>query len=207
MHTITAPTPEETVSDLAHFAWCALIALRLAQQDGQALSPMMAHTFLLRWLAMAQKQRRFPKTIALDIDGLLQAGRRNSLAASLQQRLEYLWQSCTSPVDQQSALFRLTYAIEALKVAGWQNISLPDGEWQTDKLLEEFREKESIMLIRKSALTLAFSDDGVLLSALDFLVKGDNEEFIQTLASHNLKATANELSDSWAIMTLTDTKL
>lgn len=54
--------PEQTVADLAHLAWSALVALRLAQRDGQALSPLMAHTFLVRWLATTQKQRRFPRS-------------------------------------------------------------------------------------------------------------------------------------------------
>lgn len=56
---------------LAHFAWCALIALRTAQQDGQALSPLSIHAFLLRWLTVAYKQKRFPRAIASDIESLV----------------------------------------------------------------------------------------------------------------------------------------
>ncbi|MEE3643546.1 MULTISPECIES: DUF2913 family protein [unclassified Brenneria] len=82
--------PEQTVAELAHFAWCALVALRTAQQDGQALSPLSTHTFLLRWLTVAYKQKRFPRTIAYDIEGLLTLGRNKGLAASLLNRLEYL---------------------------------------------------------------------------------------------------------------------
>ncbi|MCJ1877422.1 DUF2913 family protein [Klebsiella sp. HSTU-Sny5] len=48
-----------------------MVALRLAQHDSQALSPLMTHTFLLRWLATAQKQRRFPRSVAADIESLL----------------------------------------------------------------------------------------------------------------------------------------
>ena len=33
---------------LAHFVWCVLVPLRTAQQDGQALSPLSKHAFLLR---------------------------------------------------------------------------------------------------------------------------------------------------------------
>lgn len=75
--------PEQTVTDLAHLAWCALIALRLVQRDGQALSPLMAHTFLLRWLATAQKQRRFPRSVAPDIESLLRLGRQKGPAAEI----------------------------------------------------------------------------------------------------------------------------
>ncbi|EPJ5097248.1 hypothetical protein AAIG28_23235 [Citrobacter freundii] len=38
--------PEQTAAELAHFVWCALIALRTAQRDGQALVPLTIHTFL-----------------------------------------------------------------------------------------------------------------------------------------------------------------
>ncbi|WP_202783902.1 hypothetical protein [Enterobacter asburiae] len=31
-------TAEETLATLGHLAWCALVALRLAQRDGQALA-------------------------------------------------------------------------------------------------------------------------------------------------------------------------
>ncbi|WP_373226492.1 DUF2913 family protein, partial [Enterobacter cloacae complex sp. ESBL7] len=106
---LTALPPEESLDDLAHFAWCALVGLRLAQQDGQARSPLAIHTFLVRWLADVQKQRRFPRSVAPDIDSLLRLGRMKGPAADLQQRLQYLWQSCTEPVTQQSDLFRLTH--------------------------------------------------------------------------------------------------
>ncbi|EEM5424845.1 DUF2913 family protein, partial [Salmonella enterica] len=75
--------PKQTVAELAHFAWCALVALRTAQQDGKALSPLSTHTFLLRWLTVAYKQKRFPRTIASDIEGLLVLGRNKGLAAGL----------------------------------------------------------------------------------------------------------------------------
>ncbi|HCR1141729.1 TPA: DUF2913 family protein [Klebsiella aerogenes] len=203
MHKKDAVSPEQTVADLSHLAWCALVALRLARQEGQALTPLMAHTFLLRWLASAQKQRRFPKTVAPDIESLLNNARRNGQAAKLQHRLEYLWQSCSSPVDEQSDLFRLTYAIEALKAAGWQNISLPDNEWHTDKLIEEFSEQDSILLLSQSALKNAFADDGRLLCTLDFLVKGDNAVLTQAMTVQKLLIAVKERIGDWAIVALT----
>ena len=90
---LTALPPEESLADLVHFAWCVLVGLRLAQQDGQALSPLTIHTFLLRWFVGAQKQRRFPRSVAVDIDGLFRLGRQKGLAAGLLSLLEYLWHS------------------------------------------------------------------------------------------------------------------
>ena len=54
-----------------HLAWCALVALALARQNGDALSPAQENLFLTRWLATALKQRRFSRDVAPDIEWLL----------------------------------------------------------------------------------------------------------------------------------------
>lgn len=166
-------SPEQTVADLAHLAWCSLVALHLAQQEGKAQSPLTIHTFLLGWLACAQKQRRFPRSVAPDIDSLLRLGRQKGPAAGLHQRLDYLWQSCNQPVAQQSELFRLTYAIESLKAQGWINAVVTDDEWVSPVLLAEYADV-SVLLVRKSELARNFSEAGQLLCAVDFLVTGDS---------------------------------
>lgn len=165
-------SPEQTVSDLAHLAWCALMALRLAQQDGQALSPLTIHTFLVRWLADVQKQRRFPRSLAADIDSLLRLGRQKGLAAGLLNRLEYLWHSCAEPVSQQSALFRLTHAIEHLKSLGWVNAVVSDEEWVPETLFAEYA-NASALLVRKSELQRHFTDEGKQSAPVVFVVAGE----------------------------------
>jgi len=128
-NTYSPLSPEQSDADLAHFSWCALVALRIAQLDGQALSPLTIHSFLLRWLATAQKQRRFPRSVTPDIDSLLRMGRQKGPSARLHERLKYLWQSCSGDLSRQSDLFRLTYAIEHLKSQGWINAVVADNEW------------------------------------------------------------------------------
>lgn len=179
---------EHTVSDLAHFAWCALMALRIAQQDGQALSTLTTHTFLLRWLAVAQKQKkRFPRTIASDIEGLLALGRQKGSAANLLSRLEYLWTSCTGPVSVQSDLYRLTYAIEQLKSQGWVNAAVSDDDWNGESLAEEYTDTDAL-LVKKSALTRGFSDEGKLLIPVEFWVVGDMSTCTDSFQAHALHA-------------------
>lgn len=112
-------TAEEILPVLGHFAWCALVALRLAQRDSQAHSPLMAHSFLMRWLGTAQRQKRFSRDIANEIEELLRCGRQKGAGAKLQQRLEGLLSPCNSPVQRQSELHRLTFAIKQLKSMGW----------------------------------------------------------------------------------------
>ncbi|EAA2044473.1 conjugal transfer protein TraC [Salmonella enterica] len=179
--------PEQTVAALAHFAWCALVALRTAQQDGQALSPLSMHAFLLRWLTVAYKQKRFTRAIASDIEALLTLGRNKGLAASLFSRLEYLWVSCTGPVIAQSDLYRLTYAIEQLKSEGWVNAVVSDREWGTEALTEEYRDIDAL-LVRKSALTDGFSNEGKLVALVEFQVTGNLSACMAVFLAHALPA-------------------
>lgn len=180
-------SPEQTVSDLAHFAWCALMALRIAQQDGQALSTLTAHTFLLRWLAVAQKQKRFPRTVASDIEGLLALARKNGASANLPDSLEYLWTSCTGPVSVQSDLYRLTYTIEQLKAQGWINTAVSDDDWDGEDLIAEYRDAH-VLLVKKSSLSCSFSDEGKLLAPVEFRVVGDMSVCTDAFQCHALHA-------------------
>ena len=179
--------PEQTVAELANFAWCALVALRTAQQDGQALSPLSTHTFLLRWLTVAYKQKRFPRTIASDIEGLLTLGRNKGLAAGLLNRVEYLWSSCTGPVPAQSDLYRLTYVIEQLKSNNWVNAVVSDRDWDSEGLAEEYSDTDAL-LVRKSALNHGFSDGGKLVAPIEFLVTGDLSACMAVFLAHALPA-------------------
>lgn len=179
-------SPEQTVAALAHFAWCALIALRTAQQDGQALSPLSMHAFLLRWLTVAYKQKRFPRAIASDIESLVVLGRQKGLAASLFSRLEYLWSSCSGPVSTQSDLYRLTYAIEQLKSQGWVNVAVSDGDWDNDALLVQEYSDTDALLVRKSALTSGFSDEGKLVAPVEFLVTRNLSACAEVFQAHAL---------------------
>ncbi|MBK4716198.1 MULTISPECIES: DUF2913 family protein [Tenebrionibacter/Tenebrionicola group] len=179
--------PEQTVAALAHFAWCALVALRTAQQDGQALSPLSMHAFLLRWLTVAYKQKRFPRAIASDIESMVVLGRQKGLAAGLFNRLEYLWVSCTGPVTAQSDLYRLTYVIEQLKSEGWVNAVVSDREWGTEALTEEYRDIDAL-LVRKSALTDGFSNEGKLVAPVEFQVTGNLSACMAVFLVHALPA-------------------
>lgn len=178
-------SPEKAVAELAHFAWCALVALRTAQQDGQALSPLSIHTFLLRWLTVAYKQKRFSRAIASDIEGLLVLGRNKGLAAGLPERLEYLCSSFKGPLSAQSDVYRLTYVIELLKSQGWVNAVVSDREWGTEDLAEEYRDTNAL-LVRKSALIHGFSGEGKLIASVEFFVTGNLSACMAVFQEHAL---------------------
>lgn len=134
---------------------------------------------------MAYKQKRFPRAIASDIQGLLALGRTKGLASGLCNRLEYLWSSCSGAVSAQSDLYRLTYAIEQLKSQGWVNVVVSDGDWGGEGLVEEYSDTDAL-LVRKSALTSGFSDEGKLTSSIEFLVSGDMPACIEAFRTNAL---------------------
>lgn len=197
----TVLPPEESMADLAHFAWCALVGLRLAQQDGQALSPLTIHTFLVRWLADAQKQRRFPRSVASDIDSLLRLGRQQGPAAGLLKRLEYLHQSCTAPVTQQSDLFRLTHAIEYLRSQGWVNAVVTDEEWVPGSLYHEYADV-SALLVRKPELQRHFTEEGKQSAPVDFIVVGDSRVVSDALDARELHYAIRKQYAGWCLLSL-----
>ncbi|HCZ4708988.1 TPA: hypothetical protein O3H02_004676 [Salmonella enterica subsp. enterica serovar Saintpaul str. CFSAN004144] len=71
----------------AHLVWCAMIALRLARQDGRVQSEQQENLFLVRWM-------------------LLQ-GRSLGVRAQLARKLDYIWRSTTGNIMEQTELFRL----------------------------------------------------------------------------------------------------
>lgn len=184
----TPSSPEQTVADLRHLAWCALVALRLMQLEGQALSPLTAHTFLLRWFAGAQKQRRFPRSVSGDIDALLQLGRQKGLDARLVSRLEELWRSCSPPVSRQSDLFRLSSAIETLKAEGWLNAVVTDEEWDTPSLTADYA-GTSALLVKKTALIHHFTESGQMSNPVTFAVVGEHNPVSMALGAQGFLCT------------------
>ncbi|EMO8817710.1 TPA: DUF2913 family protein [Klebsiella pneumoniae] len=112
-----------------HLAWCALMALALARQNGGVLSPAQENLFLTRWLATALKQRRFSRDVSPDIEWLLKQARQRGVNARLASNLNYLWHSCTGELSEQNDLFRLTHALETAKDMCWNYRLLSDREW------------------------------------------------------------------------------
>ncbi|MCX8985766.1 DUF2913 family protein [Citrobacter portucalensis] len=198
-------TSEQVVTDVEHLAWCALVALRLTLPEGQALSPLMTHTFLMRWLAVAQKQRRFPRSIAPDLEKLLRLGRQKGVAADLHLRLENLWHACSGSVSHQSDLYRLAQAIKTLKDQNWFNATVTDTDWDIPALLAEYAGC-SALLVKKSDLVSYFSEDGQLIGPVTFLVLGDIRECMNVMQAQGSRMETSEHSDGRSLLTLLPTE-
>lgn len=180
-----ATSPQAVTDALGHLAFCALAALHLARQDGNVNSPYAENLFLLRWLAQAQKQKRFTKIVAQDIAWLLERGRRRGTDANLRKHIEYLYRSCTDVIEEQTDLFRLTYAIETLKERGWQNQLLSAKEWL---LPEKVRlpSNGSVLYTEKSALQASFNGEGELQQSLPLLAMGNIDELLHVFQGYGL---------------------
>lgn len=174
--------PDQTVQDLAHLAFCALVALHSAVQQGAVTSPMAEHLFLVRWLATAQKQKRFPRSVALDIQQLLDKGRKRE--AKLRTRFEFIWRSCNGELKHQNDLFRLTYAIESIKAQGWRNELVTQTEWDNG-IIEG---PEPALYVVKSALNAAFTPEGRLITPLEFKVVGEAQCIVDALEACHITA-------------------
>lgn len=145
--------------NVSHLAWCGLIALHTAHQDGIATSPAQDNLFLTRWLATAERQRRFGRELASDISWLLREGRGMGLRADLPGKLDYLWRFCKGELSRQNDLFRLTYALEMAKDMYWASRLLSDREWSGRHAAVLNAGVNGIYLSR-SSLDAAFDDDG-----------------------------------------------
>jgi hypothetical protein len=163
-----------------HLAWCALVALALARQDGGVLSPAQENLFIIRWLAAALKQRRFSRDVTPDIEWLLKQGRHLGVGAKLASKLDYVWRSCTGELSEQNDLFRLTYALETAKDMQWNYRLLGDREWSGINAAELSAGVNGIYLSRTS-LDVAFDDNGRQINPLIARLTGNVEGVVALL--------------------------
>ncbi|WP_168355741.1 DUF2913 family protein [Pantoea agglomerans] len=145
--------------NVSHLAWCGLIALHTARQDGVVNSPAQDNLFLTRWLATAEKQRRFGRELASDISWLLREGRGKGLRADLPGKLDYLWRASNGNLQAQNDLFRLQHALHAVKLTGWIYMVLAESEWSGRRQLRLSPSVSGIYLERR-ALDAGFDKHG-----------------------------------------------
>lgn len=157
-----------------HLAWCALVALQLARQDGLISSESQENLFITRWFALAKKQRRFSRDLATDIDWILNQGRSLGIRARLKHKLDYIWRSCTGDLLAQNDMFRLTYAMELVMEYDWVYLVLSDRDWSGRNRIQPSALVNSICLL-KSALDIAFSEDGKQILPVPARISGQVE--------------------------------
>lgn len=182
-----------------HLAWCALIALLTAREDGLVASESQENLFITRWFAQVKKQRRFSRDVATDVDWILNQGRTLGVRARLRHKLDYLWRSCTGELSEQNDLFRLTYALELAKQYDWGYHVLSDSEWSGRNKILPSASVNSICLL-KSALDIGFNDDGTQVLPVPARIGGRAEGLNALLKSCGWEAVSND--DHWKLVTI-----
>lgn len=186
-----------------HLAWCALIALALARKDGTVHSAAQENLFLIRWLASAQKQRRFSRDVATNIDWLLKQGRQYGVKAQLAGKLDYLWQSCSGTLTEQSALSRLRFVMEAAKDMGWIYRLLPDREWSGRHAIN-LNSSVNGICVSQTSLAAAFDAKGRQVKPLMARLTGSVAGLEQIFDRCGWKFVAERNDDFKNLFTLTD---
>lgn len=195
---LTVSYNKRPADDLAHLAWCLLVALRLAQQKGRAVTSLQQHLFIMQWLATAQKRKLFPKSVARDILWLSAQGRQYGCSARLARKVEFIWRTSRDVLEQQSALFRFAYFTETLKSAGWRDILLSQTEWEAYT-----READGQTIYTPEArLHAVFTEQGHLVAPLTLRLTGNPEGVIPLLTQYGLRAEQQPDEQGFHILVL-----
>ncbi|WP_413722581.1 DUF2913 family protein [Sodalis sp. RH24] len=171
-------TPGETLPALAHFSWCAQVALRLAIQDGLIHSPLDEHLFLLNWIVTAKTQKRFPKMIGTDIDNLISHASRLGIQINLLQQLHSIYIFYMFPMVKKTDRLRFSYVIESLRLLGWQDFSISRKDGLA---LEKFSldSRKNVIFIEYESLNKAFDAEGRQISIIELKLSGPINKIIE----------------------------
>lgn len=186
-------------SELAHLAWCLMVAVKIAKQDGIATTKANEHMFIMRWLSNAQKRKLFPKSVAPDILWLQAQGKKHSITANLLGKAEYIWKSATGSLKEQNDLFRLTYFIEVLKDKGWEDVRMSPAEWEADNYSYT---STSQVYIRMVDVARCFDENNMLSSPMELRFTGSAEDVFQALTECEMFNSKAHKTPSYFCVTL-----
>ncbi|WP_238939057.1 DUF2913 family protein [Mixta mediterraneensis] len=185
--------------ELAHLAWCLLVAVKLSQKQGKIRTDLQIHMLIMQWLTTAQKRKLFPRSVAQDILWLLDQGKRYGSGARLHRKVEYIWRSSTGELAKQSMLFRFTYFIETLKTMGWLDFLLSQQEWRN---YHRESATASAVYTPKAELHPAFSDSGELIKPLEIRFTGDISGVFPLLEQCHLKSEQRPDEEDFSVIRL-----
>lgn len=185
--------------ELAHLAWCLLVAVKLSQKQGKIRTDLQIHMFIMQWLTTAQKRKLFPRSVAQDILWLIHEGKRYGFSAKLHRKLEYIWRASSGELLKQSVLFRFTFFIETLKTMDWRDFLLSPQEWHS-------YHRESVtanaVYTPKAELHPAFSDGGELIKPLEIRFTGDISGVFPLFEQCHLRAEQRPDEEGFSVIML-----
>lgn len=182
---MTELTTKRPDTELAHLAWCIIVAVKLARKEGRSLTPLQTHMFIMQWLSTAQKRKIFPKSLAPDIIWLQEQGKLKGPAARLYSKVEYIWLASSGELAGQSTLFRFTCMIDTLRTMGWKDYLLSDTDWENNWMAGA---EVSAIYTKKSQLHSSFTQSGQLIVPLEVRITGNPDGIFPLLEQCMLKA-------------------
>nr|WP_233618228.1 DUF2913 family protein [Citrobacter cronae] len=167
------------------FTWSALVAIGIALQDHKIHSKMSEHIFIMHWLAIAKKRKLFSRSVANELQWLIDEGKKKSINAQLKFKIEYLYATSSGDVTMQNDYFKFTHTIEMLRNNGWQNFLLTPEKWRNlhDKIKVR---KGNFIFMDDTRLQECFGAQGEIVKPFCIRVYGDVEFAKLTFIKHHL---------------------
>lgn len=171
--------------ELEAFTWSALVAIGIAVQDHKIHSKMSEHIFIMHWLAIAKKRKLFSRSVANELQWLIDEGKKKSINAQLKFKIEYLYATSSGDVTMQNDYFKFTHTIEMLRNNGWQNFLLTPEKWRNlhDKIKVR---KGNFIFMDDTRLQECFGAQGEIVKPFCIRVYGDVEFAKLTFIKHHL---------------------
>ena len=186
-------------AELSNFAWCLLVAVKMAKRDGLANNKAQEHIFIMRWLETAMKRKLFPKSVASDILWLQGQGKRYSFSANLLNKVQYIWNSATGEIDKQNDLFKLTYFIETLKDMGWTDVRMSPEEWIDPGYAYS---SSASVYIRMKDLATSYNDDLKICSPLELRFSTNYNGVLVALNDCSMKHDGGQLKENYSSVSI-----
>lgn len=171
--------------ELEAFTWSALVAIGIAIQDHKIHSKMSEHIFIMHWLAIAKKRKLFSRSVANELQWLIDEGKKKNINAQLKFKIEYLYATSSGDVTMQNDYFKFTHTIEILRNNGWQNFLLTPEKWRNlhDKIKVR---KGNFIFMDNTRLQECFGAQGEIVKPFCIRVYGDVEFAKLTFIKHHL---------------------
>lgn len=171
--------------ELEAFTWSALGAIGIAIQDHKIHSKMSEHIFIMHWLAIAKKRKLFSRSVANELQWLIDEGKKKNINAQLKFKIEYLYATSSGDVTMQNDYFKFTHTIEILRNNGWQNFLLTPEKWRNlhDKIKVR---KGNFIFMDDTRLQECFGAQGEIVKPFCIRVYGDVEFAKLTFIKHHL---------------------
>lgn len=171
--------------ELEAFTWSALVAIGIAIQDHKIHSKMSEHIFIMHWLAIAKKRKLFSRSVANELQWLIDEGKKKNINAQLKFKIEYLYATSSGDVTMQNDYFKFTHTIEILRNNGWQNFLLTPEKWRNlhDKIKVR---KGNFIFMDDTRLQECFGAQGEIVKPFCIRVYGDVEFAKSTFIKHHL---------------------